>query len=85
MSRCRPVRSPHRAQSICRGGPARLAAAWQLPGDADGTVLLTGVQTNLPFHQLVLADAEFQAGGFDTGFVARLIERRDTAERARNG
>jgi acetyl-CoA carboxylase biotin carboxylase subunit len=53
--------------------------------DAIGATLLTGVQTNLPFHQLVLADVEFQAGGFDTGFVARLIERRDTAERARNG
>jgi acetyl-CoA carboxylase biotin carboxylase subunit len=45
-----------------------------------------GVQTNLPFHELVLADPEFQAGGFDTGFVARLLERRAaTTEPARNG
>ena len=36
---------------------------------------LTGVHSNLAFQQRVLADAEFQAGGFDTGFVARLLER----------
>jgi acetyl/propionyl-CoA carboxylase alpha subunit len=47
---------------------------------------LVGVHTNLPFHETVLADPEFQAGGFDTGFVERLLERRaDTVERARNG
>jgi acetyl-CoA carboxylase biotin carboxylase subunit len=36
---------------------------------------LTGVYTNLAFQDRVLASAEFQAGGFDTGFVARLLER----------
>jgi acetyl-CoA carboxylase, biotin carboxylase subunit len=46
---------------------------------------LTGVHTNLPFHELVLADAEFQAGGVDTGFVTRLLERRYAMERTRNG
>jgi len=35
---------------------------------------LTGVHSNLAFQQRVLADPEFQAGGFDTGFVARLLE-----------
>jgi acetyl-CoA carboxylase, biotin carboxylase subunit len=34
-----------------------------------------GVATNLAFHAAVLADAEFQAGGVDTGYVARLLER----------
>ena len=34
-----------------------------------------GVATNLPFHAAVLDDAEFQAGGVDTGFVARFVER----------
>jgi acetyl-CoA carboxylase, biotin carboxylase subunit len=52
---------------------------------AIGSTRLTGVHTNLPFHELVLADAEFQAGGVDTGFVMRLLERRDLMERARNG
>ena len=47
---------------------------------------LEGVHTNLPFHETVLADPEFQAGGFDTGFVARLLERSAvTPERARHG
>ncbi len=36
---------------------------------------LTGVHSNLDFQMRVLADPEFQAGGFDTGFVARLLER----------
>jgi len=36
---------------------------------------LTGVHSNLGFQAQVLADAEFVAGGFDTGFVARLLER----------
>jgi acetyl-CoA carboxylase biotin carboxylase subunit len=35
---------------------------------------LTGVHSNLAFQQRVLADPEFQAGGFDTGFIARLLE-----------
>ena len=35
---------------------------------------LSGVATNLAFHQQILADAEFQAGGVDTGYVARLLE-----------
>jgi biotin carboxylase len=35
---------------------------------------LSGVHTNLAFQERVLASAEFQAGGFDTGFIARLLE-----------
>jgi acetyl-CoA carboxylase biotin carboxylase subunit len=37
---------------------------------------VTGVATNLSFHTAVLSDPEFQAGGVDTGFLARLLERR---------
>ncbi|HTV78372.1 MAG TPA: biotin carboxylase N-terminal domain-containing protein [Steroidobacteraceae bacterium] len=36
---------------------------------------ISGVHSNLGFQSRVLADAEFAAGGFDTGFVARLLER----------
>ena len=36
---------------------------------------VTGVATNLGFHSAVLNDPEFQAGGVDTGFLARLLER----------
>jgi acetyl-CoA carboxylase, biotin carboxylase subunit len=47
---------------------------------------LDGVHTNLTFHEAVLADPEFEAGGFDTGFVARLLERRAArTERASHG
>ncbi len=41
-----------------------------------GATRLTGVHSNLAFQDRVLAAPEFQAGGFDTGFVARLLERR---------
>ncbi len=34
-----------------------------------------GVATNLDFHRRVLADPEFQAGGVDTAYLARLAER----------
>lgn len=47
---------------------------------------IDGVHTNLSFHEILLADPEFQAGGFDTGFVARLLERQaTTTEFAHNG
>ena len=47
---------------------------------------LAGIHTNLPFHRIALADPEFQVGGFDTGFVTRLLERSPlTMECARNG
>lgn len=36
---------------------------------------VSGVATNLAFHSAVLGDSEFQAGGVDTGFLVRLLER----------
>jgi len=36
---------------------------------------LSGVASNLSLHAKVLADPEFEAGGVDTGFLPRLIER----------
>jgi acetyl-CoA carboxylase biotin carboxylase subunit len=42
---------------------------------------LAGVSSNLAFHSRVLMDREFQIGGVDTGFVARLL----TAEGVRHG
>jgi acetyl-CoA carboxylase biotin carboxylase subunit len=35
---------------------------------------VTGVSTNLSFHADVLSDPEFQAGGVDTGYLARRLE-----------
>jgi acetyl-CoA carboxylase, biotin carboxylase subunit len=43
---------------------------------AIATTRIGGIATNLAFHAAVLADPEFQAGGVDTGYVSRLLERR---------
>ena len=51
--------------------PATLA----LMRAAIGNTRISGVCTNLEFHRAVLADANFVAGGVDTGFVARLLAR----------
>jgi acetyl-CoA carboxylase biotin carboxylase subunit len=59
---------------IIAWAPDRAAAVDKLR-NAIASTRLDGVQTNLGFHDQLLADAEFAAGGFDTGFVARLIER----------
>jgi acetyl/propionyl-CoA carboxylase alpha subunit len=50
-------------------------AALALLGRAIASTKLTGVRTNLAFHELVLSDPEFVAGGFDTGIVARVLGR----------
>jgi acetyl-CoA carboxylase biotin carboxylase subunit len=44
--------------------------------EAIAATRLAGVHTNLLFHAAVLADPEFQAGGVDTGFLGRWLERR---------
>jgi acetyl-CoA carboxylase biotin carboxylase subunit len=38
---------------------------------------VVGISTNLDFHANVLADPEFIAGGVDTGFLARFLDRGD--------
>ena len=40
---------------------------------------IEGVATNLAFHAEVLADPEFAAGGVDTGFLPRFLERQPAA------
>jgi acetyl-CoA carboxylase, biotin carboxylase subunit len=44
---------------------------------------IEGVPTNLTFHLEVLADPEFQAGGVDTGFLPRFLERQRLAQEVR--
>lgn len=56
---------------IIAHGPDRPATI-ALLREALAAARVTGVATNLPFHAAVLANAEFQAGGVDTGFVARV-------------
>ena len=36
---------------------------------------IEGIATNLGLHAEILADPEFMAGGVDTGYLARLLER----------
>jgi len=54
------------------------AAALTRLREAIGATRIDGVATNLPFHDMLLAHPEFQAGSVDTGFVARLLEARAT-------
>jgi acetyl-CoA carboxylase, biotin carboxylase subunit len=51
--------------------PAALSSMRQ----AIANTRIDGVATNLAFHAALLADAEFQTGGVDTGYVARFLER----------
>jgi len=44
---------------------------------------IEGVATNLAFHAEVLADPEFVAGGVDTGFLPRFLEKRAAAQEVR--
>ena len=46
---------------------------------------IEGVKTNLPFHAEVLADAEFQAGGMDTGYLGRFFARASFETPAKAG
>jgi acetyl-CoA carboxylase, biotin carboxylase subunit len=56
-------------------GPDRNTTLQRLRA-AIAAVRIVGVQTNLSFHAMLLADPEFHAGGVDTGFVERLLGRR---------
>jgi acetyl-CoA carboxylase biotin carboxylase subunit len=70
---------------IIAHGPDRATALARLR-QAVAATRLVGVNTNLSFQEAVLADPEFQAGGFDTGFLARLLERHPvTTERVSHG
>jgi acetyl-CoA carboxylase biotin carboxylase subunit len=60
---------------IIASGPDRAGALARLRG-AVGATHISGVHSNLGFHRAALDDPEFEAGGVDTGFVARLYARR---------
>jgi acetyl-CoA carboxylase, biotin carboxylase subunit len=57
------------------------SATLALMRKAISSTRVTGVATNLAFHSAVLGEAEFQTGGVDTGFVARLLERSPLIQR----
>ena len=59
---------------IIAHGPDRATALERLR-NALAVTRIEGIKTNLAFQQRILADPEFAAGGVDTGFLARLMER----------
>jgi len=71
LSRVPPYYDSLLAKIIAHGA-ARSEALARLSQAIEST-RLEGIATNLPFHRTVLADPEFQAGGVDTGYVARLL------------
>jgi acetyl-CoA carboxylase biotin carboxylase subunit len=60
---------------IIAHAPDRFAALAKLHA-AIAATRVSGVATNLAFHAEVLSDPEFQAGGVDTGYLARRLEAR---------
>lgn len=60
---------------IIAHGPDRSVALSRMRQAIRGTHI-EGVTTNLPFHAEVLADPEFERGGVETSFLARILERR---------
>ena len=66
---------------IIAHGPDRPTALARLRR-AIGETRLAGVASNLGFHAQALDDAEFIAGGVDTGFVPRLLERQTSRAEA---
>ncbi len=76
----RPARAFRRTMIRCMAkiiahAPDRNCAVARLR-QALAATRLAGVHTNLPFRRRVLADPEFQAGGFDTGFVRTSCSER---------
>ncbi len=43
--------------------------------------VVQGIDTSIPMHQAIFADAGFRAGEFDTGFMERFIAARVEAEK----
>ena len=41
--------------------------------------IVEGIYTTIPLHRRILADPEFRAGNFDTGFIERFLAKKETA------
>ena len=63
---------------IIAHGPDRATAIERLEV-ALAQTRIEGIATNLSFQRRILADAEFTAGGVDTGFLPRMLEREREA------
>src|SRR5271157_3373758 len=43
-----------------------------------GMFIVEGIYTTIPLHRRILADPEFRAGNFDTGFIERFLAKKQT-------
>jgi acetyl-CoA carboxylase biotin carboxylase subunit len=43
-----------------------------------GMFIVEGIYTTIPLHRRILADPEFRAGNFDTGFIERFLAKKET-------
>jgi acetyl-CoA carboxylase biotin carboxylase subunit len=44
-----------------------------------GMFIVEGIYTTIPLHRRILADPDFRAGNFDTGFIERFLAKKETA------
>jgi acetyl-CoA carboxylase biotin carboxylase subunit len=44
-----------------------------------GMFIVEGIYTTIPLHRRILADPEFRAGNFDTGFIERFLAKKEAA------
>jgi acetyl-CoA carboxylase biotin carboxylase subunit len=40
-----------------------------------GDIYVEGIYTTIPLHRRILADEDFRAGKFDTGFIERFLAK----------
>ena len=43
-----------------------------------GMFIVEGIYTTIPLHRRILADPDFRAGNFDTGFIERFLAKKET-------
>jgi len=44
-----------------------------------GMFIVEGIYTTIPLHRRILADPDFRAGNFDTGFIEKFLAKKETA------
>ena len=64
------VRGKDRAEAV-----SRMSRALEM-------FIVEGIKTTIPLHRQILADPEFRAGKFDTGYIDRFLARRAEAKKA---
>ena len=65
------------AKLITRGNN-RMEAISRMRRSLEVTVV-EGIRTNIPLHRRILKDPEFIRGNLDTGYLDRLLERKEEA------